>query len=225
MPSMVTVPAAGSMRWRSWRCSIPPLGVAARHLALELELHDRHRLLHPLHEERVAQPLALDAEALGGIVAVDGARELLHRRHGDAEALLQLAQPPVAQGDPHDGGDERLLPQARAHPARVVVPPDDGHARLPHEEVDHPVHARAAVAEVPGDDQLGDREVPDHVGRAAEQVHVPAPGEERLDERGEELGAGLDPAGGDDLAEELRERRREDLLGVAQRVAAHEAGG
>ncbi len=91
---------------------------------------------------------------------------------------------------------------------------------LAHEQIDDAVEARAAIAEVAGDDDLGDREVPDHVRAGAEQIEIAPGAHERVDERVDEAGALLDAARGDELAEEAGEAGREELLRVAEGVAA-----
>lgn len=64
--------------------------MAADELALELELEDRGGLLHPGHEERIAEPLPLAGKALGRIVGVAAAHEPLEWLEGDPVALLEL---------------------------------------------------------------------------------------------------------------------------------------
>jgi hypothetical protein len=57
-----------------------PFGVAANRLSFEFELDDGDGLLHPRHEQIVAQSRPLRFETLAGVVAVDGARQAFERR-------------------------------------------------------------------------------------------------------------------------------------------------
>ncbi len=198
------------------------LGVAAARLPFELPLDDGHRFLHARHRERVAKPLAFHLEPRRRVVAVDGPGELLDRSHRDAEALLELPEAPVAERDAEHRGDERLLTKAGAHPARVMVPPGDAHPRLPHQELDDAVEARPAITEVAGDHDLRDREVANDVRGGAEEVSLAAGSYEGVDERLHEHTPLLNPAGGDELAEEAGKPGREQPLRVTERVAAGE---
>ena len=76
------------------------VGVPPDGLPLQLELEDRHRLLHARQEQRVPQVLAPGPEALRGVVAVGLPGEVLHRFHRDAVALLELGDAAVPQRHP-----------------------------------------------------------------------------------------------------------------------------
>ena len=134
-------------------------------------------------ESRRPSPLRL--EALGGVVAVDLARQLLERRDRDAVALLELREPAVAQRDAHHRRDRRLMPETRAHPRGVVVAPGDRDVRLLHQQIDHLVDPRAAVAEVAGDDQLADREVAHDARDQAQEIELVVVLDDRLEQRGD----------------------------------------
>jgi hypothetical protein len=133
-----------------------PFGTATNDLSFEFELNDRRGLLHPRHQEVVAQARALRLEALRRVVAVNRSRESFERRGDDAVALFELRKPTVAERDSEDSCDERRIAEARAHPLCVVIAPGERDVRLLQQVLDDAVNARAAVAEVSGDDDLGD---------------------------------------------------------------------
>src|SRR6185503_2439297 len=99
LPSIVTVPLALSMRWSRHRCSSPYSG--CRRQSWPSSLNWMIAIAFCIRAMRSgSRSLALHGEALGGVVAVDGAGQLLRGRHGDPVALLELGEAAVAERDP-----------------------------------------------------------------------------------------------------------------------------
>jgi hypothetical protein len=201
--------------------------------ALELELEDRDRLLHPREPERVDPRVAgadvLGRERLGRIAGVRDARQRLDRRERDPVALLELARALVAQREPDHRRDRRRVAEARRDPVRVVVADRDRHVRLLLEHLDHLVEARPAVAEVPGDDELAHREVAHDPRDQADQLELALVAHERIDDPLDERRLAAELGREQQLLQDRIERRRDQLLDVLDRVAprqvAHHGDG
>ena len=133
--------------------------ISANRLTFELELNDRHRLLHLPHGERVTYPLAVAGKAGRLIVRPHRSHQFLQRRHGDAIAHLELEEPLVTQRNSQDGGNTGLLAKGGTHPGNVMISPGNRDAGLTHDIVNGLVDSRTTVAEIPGDDQFGKKQV------------------------------------------------------------------
>ena len=196
--------------------------VALDGLAFQLELDDRHRLLHARHRQRIADALAQTGEKLGPVVVVHVAHQLFQRRQRDAVAHLQLEEPLVAQAHPQRVGDARFLPQARPHPRHVVVAPRDRHVRLAHHVLDHLVDARTAVPEVPRHDQLRKQQVADDPRHHPQERQFLPVGDELVEHPVDVVVAALEVRGEQQFEQQRLVKGREHFFDRLQPVRLRE---
>ncbi len=71
------------------------------------------------------------------------------------------------------------MPEARRHPRSVVVSPRDSNMRLPGDEFNSGIYPGTTVTEVPGHNQLVDRQVSHNSCREPDQVELTAVVDER----------------------------------------------
>ncbi len=133
-----------------------PFRVAENRLPFEFELDDGDGLLHPRHQQIVAQARAFRLETLAGVVRIDGARQSFEGRDDQAVPFFELRQAAIAQGDAEHRRDQGFLSETRAHPRDIVITPHKAHFRLMHQVINYAVKSRASIAQISCDDQFGD---------------------------------------------------------------------
>ena len=113
-------PSAWSIRCSSRRCSISHCGLRAIICPSSLNCMIAAAFCIRATIRSGRMPLALGHEAGRRIVGVDGPGQVLQRRERDAVALVELAEPPVAERDAQHVADQRLVAEAapRARPRR-----------------------------------------------------------------------------------------------------------
>jgi hypothetical protein len=114
------------------------------------------------------------------------------------------------------------MAQARRDPIGVVVAPRDRDVWLLHEQVDHLVDPRSAIAKIAGDHQLADREVANHARDHAHELEVATFAHERIDQAIDERIRAPELVREQQLVKARVERIRNDAVDVLHRVVARE---